>query len=57
MGYTFLGYPAKEQWGMAEQWRDIAGTNDVYQVSDLGHIRNTQTSKILQPVKFKNGRL
>ena len=42
---------------MAEQWRDIAGTNDVYQVSDLGHIRNTQTSKILQPVKFMNGRL
>ena len=42
---------------MAEQWRDIAGTDGVYQVSDLGHIRNTQTSKILQPVKFKNGRL
>src|ERR1700720_3200555 len=42
---------------MAEQWRDIAGTDSVYQVSDLGHIRNTQTSKILQPVKFKNGRL
>ena len=41
---------------MAEQWRDIAGTGGVYQVSDLGHIRNTQTSKILQPVKFKNGR-
>ena len=42
---------------MAEQWRDITRTDGVYQASDLGHIRNTQTSKILQPVKFKNGRL
>jgi integrase/recombinase XerD len=42
---------------MAEQWRDISGYNGVYQVSDVGQVRNTQTSKILQPVKFKNGRL
>lgn len=42
---------------MAEQWRDIFGYNGVYQVSDHGHVRNTQTSKILQPVKFKNGRV
>lgn len=41
---------------MAEQWRDIAGYNGVYQISDLGQVRNTQTNKILQPVKFKNGR-
>jgi len=41
---------------MAE-WRDIAGYDGVYQVSDQGQVRNTQTSKILQPVKMKNGRL
>jgi integrase len=42
---------------MAEQWRDIAGYDGVYQVSDQGQVRNTETSKILQPVKMKNGRL
>jgi len=42
---------------MAEQWHDIAGYDGVYQVSDQGQVRNTQTSKILQPVKIKNGRL
>jgi integrase/recombinase XerD len=41
---------------MAE-WRDIAEYDGVYQVSDQGQVRNTQTSKILQPVKMKNGRL
>jgi hypothetical protein len=41
---------------MAE-WRDIAGYGGVYQVSDQGQVRNTQTSKIMQPVKMKNGRL
>jgi integrase/recombinase XerD len=40
---------------MAE-WRDIAGYDGVYQVSDQGQVRNTQTSKIMQPVKMKNGR-
>jgi hypothetical protein len=49
--------PAKEQLGMAEQWRDIARYDGVYQVSDQGQVRNTQTSKLLQPVKIKNGRL
>ena len=33
---------------MAEQWRDIAGYDGVYQVSDQGQVRNTQTGKILQ---------
>jgi len=42
---------------MAQQWRDVAGYDGIYQVSDLGQVRNTQTSKILQPVKIKNGRL
>jgi hypothetical protein len=32
---------------MAEQWRDIAGYDGVYQVSDQGQVRNTQTGKIL----------
>ena len=41
---------------MAE-WRDIADYDGVYQVSDRGQVRNTQSSKILQPVKIKNGRL
>jgi hypothetical protein len=42
---------------MAEKWRDIAGYDGAYQVSDLGQVRNTQTNKILQPTKLKNGRL
>src|SRR5215469_12209156 len=42
---------------MVEQWRDIPDYNGIYQVSDLGEVRNTHTSKILQPVKMKNGRL
>jgi hypothetical protein len=42
---------------MAQQWRDVLGYDGIYQVSDLGQVRNTQTSKILQPVKIKNGRL
>ncbi len=42
---------------MTEQWRDIAGYDGVYQVSDHGQVRNTHTNKILQPTKMKNGRL
>lgn len=42
---------------MTQQWRDIVGYDCVYQVSDQGQVRNNQTSKILQPVKIKNGRL
>ena len=42
---------------MAEQWRDISGYDGIYQVSDHGQVRNTHTSKILQPVRIKNGRL
>jgi hypothetical protein len=41
---------------MAE-WRDIAEYDGVYQVSDQGQVRNTETSKILQPIRMKNGRL
>jgi NUMOD4 motif/HNH endonuclease len=42
---------------MTENWRDINGYDGVYQVSDLGQVRNTQTSKILHPTKLKNGRI
>ena len=42
---------------MAEQWHDISGYDGVYQVSDRGQVRNTQTSKILQLIRMKNGRL
>jgi len=42
---------------MAEQWRDVSGYDGIYQVSDQGQVRNTHTSKILQPVRIKNGRL
>ena len=42
---------------MTEKWRDINGYNGAYQVSDLGQVRNTQTSKILHPTKLKNGRI
>jgi len=41
---------------MAE-WRDIAGYDGVYQVSDQGQVRNTQTRNLMQPVKMKNERL
>jgi len=34
---------------MTEKWRDIDGYDGVYQVSDLGQVCNTQTSKILHP--------
>jgi hypothetical protein len=56
-GYTFFGSPIKEQCGMAEHWRDISGYDGIYQVSNQGQVRNTHTSKILQPVRIKNGRL
>src|SRR5262252_6942484 len=42
---------------MAEQWRDVEGYDGIYQVSDQGQVRNTQNSKILQPITMKNGRL
>ena len=42
---------------MTEKWRDIARYDGVYQVSDLGQVRNTQTTKILHPTKLKNGRI
>ena len=42
---------------MTEKWRDIAGYDGVYQVSDLGQVRSTQTNKILHPIKLKNGRI
>ena len=42
---------------MAEQWRDVSGYDGIYQVSDQGHVRNTHTGKILQPIRMKNGRL
>jgi hypothetical protein len=49
--------PNKEQYGIAEQWRDVSGYDGIYQISDEGHVRNTHTSKIIQPIKMKNGRL
>ena len=42
---------------MSEKWRDITGYDGVYQVSDLGQVRNTQTNNILHPIKLKNGRI
>ena len=42
---------------MTGKWRDINGYDGVYQVSDLGHVRNTQSNKILHPTKLKNGRI
>jgi hypothetical protein len=42
---------------MTEQWLDVVGYDGVYQVSDQGQVRNTQTNKILQPIKMQNGRL
>jgi len=42
---------------MAEKWRDVNSYDGIYQVSDLGQVRNTQTNKILHPTKLKNGRI
>src|SRR5215468_10509986 len=42
---------------MAEKWRDINGYDGVYQVSDLGQVRNTQSNKILHPTRLTNGRI
>ena len=42
---------------MAEQWRDVAGYDGIYQVSDQGQVRNTHTSKLLQLIRMKNGRM
>ncbi len=42
---------------MTQQWRDVGEYGGIYQVSDQGQVRNTHTSKILQPIKMKNGRL
>jgi integrase len=42
---------------MPEKWHDIAGYDGVYQVSDLGQVRNIQSGKILHPTKLKNGRI
>lgn len=42
---------------MAEQWRDVSGYDGIYQISDPGHVRNTHTSKILQPIKMRNRKL
>jgi hypothetical protein len=42
---------------MTEKWRDINGYDGVYQVSDLGQVRNIQTNKILHPTRLKNERI
>ena len=34
---------------MAERRHDIAGYDGGYQISELGQVRNTHTSKILNP--------
>ena len=39
------------------KWRDRAGHGGLYQVSDGGQVRNTDTGKTLHLVKTKNGRL
>jgi len=56
MGYTFLVAPPRSS-AVAEQWRDVSGYDGIYQVSDQGQVRNTHTSKILQPIRIKNRRL
>jgi len=38
---------------MTENWRDIRGFESLYQVSDLGQVRNTQTHKILHPTQLE----
>lgn len=39
---------------MNEQWKDVVGY-DIYEVSNLGNIRNKKTGKILKPVHQPSG--
>lgn len=42
---------------MKEEWKDIVGYEGLYQVSDLGNVRNIVTNKMLSAVKITNGYL
>lgn len=42
---------------MIEIWKDIENYEDIYQVSNLGNIRNKKTNKILKPAKDHSGYL
>ena len=34
---------------MAQQWRDVLGYDGIYQVSDLGQVRNPKPAKSSNP--------
>ncbi len=42
---------------MLEIWRDVKGYEGLYQVSNLGRVRNSRTGKIIKPYKIKGGYL
>lgn len=39
---------------MIEIWRDIKGYEGLYQVSNIGRVRNSKTGKLLKPFTSKN---
>ncbi|NFH81771.1 hypothetical protein FDA09_16805 [Clostridium botulinum] len=40
---------------MREVWKDIKGYEELYQVSNLGRVKNIKRNKILKPLKRKGG--
>lgn len=42
---------------MKEKWKDVKGFEGIYQISNLGNVRNIKTSKFLKPSPNKSGYL
>lgn len=42
---------------MIESWNDVPGYEGLYEVSDLGRVKNIKTGRILRPAKDKYGYL
>ena len=42
---------------MIEEWRDVPGYEGLYEVSNLGRVRNIKTGRILRPLKHAGGYL
>lgn len=42
---------------MAEEWLPVSGYEGLYEVSNIGHVRNMKTGHILKPINNGNGYL
>ena len=40
---------------MKEEYRDIAGYENVYQISNVGNVKSLRTNKLLKPATCRNG--